>query len=376
MLKKLATIYQANKKIIWNTFLLVLAYKAVVFVLAYFNYHYTQTYHAFNANLWLDWWRNWDSFYYLDIARDGYGLDNRAAFYPLFPLLIKVFSYIFGFKIGALVVNFLALWGALIGFYKLIKLDFKSSLAWRALSYLLIFPTAIFLNAYYTETIFLCLAIWIFYLVRNKKWYLAATLGFFIGLARIEGQIFLLLMVYEYLRTIDFKLAQIDWKKIILFFSPLLGLGCYALFLYFKLGDPWFFIKIQAIGWGHHFSWPWDPVIDYLAIVVYHTEIAVSGYYLSRAIDLFFFLGTFILGILVALKVRASYGLYVMLATLMTSFSGDLVSANRRSLMSFPIVILLAKWGKNPIVNFLIILLFGVFFNLFLLRFINGLWVG
>lgn len=376
MISKLKTIYRNNQKTIWQTCALLLVYKIGVWALAYFHYHYGLTYHDWSASFWLGAWQNWDSIYYLDIARYGYGLDNRAAFFPLFPLLIRIFSYIFGFQLGAWIVNFLALWAALVAFYKLVRLDQSKSSAWRALSYLLLFPTAIFLQAYYTEALFLALAIWIFYLARRQRWYLAAALGCFIGLARIEGQALIIYLVYEYLHKLGFAWKNIEWRKLLLLFSPLLGLAAYALFLYFKLGDPWFFLKIQTIGWGHHFSWPWDPVIDYLAIIVYHREIAVSGYYLSRAIDLFFFLSVLVLGIMTALRVRLSYGLYIIAATLMTACSGELASANRRSLMAFPIFILLAKLGRNPVVNFLITLLFSGFFNLFMLRFLNGLWVG
>src|SRR3712207_4642988 len=51
----------------------------------------------------------WDSVWFLEIADDGYD-DQRAAFFPLYPVLVKVAGWLFGSPlIGGLVVSFACL---------------------------------------------------------------------------------------------------------------------------------------------------------------------------------------------------------------------------------------------------------------------------
>jgi hypothetical protein len=93
----------------------------------------------------------WDSFWYLDIAQNGYifngaGKLSNIVFFPLYPLLIKATSILFGGNLifAGWILSTIFLLLALIYFSKLIK-EFHGGISSQLpLLFLLIFPTAFF----------------------------------------------------------------------------------------------------------------------------------------------------------------------------------------------------------------------------------------
>jgi len=111
-------------------------------------------------------WNNWDTPHYLKIAKEGYSSSTVGerhlliAFFPLFPLITKLFSFVFqNYLLSGLIVSNIAYGFAVFYLYKLVRLDFERSDALRTAIYFSIFPTAYFLHAAYTESLFLALTI-------------------------------------------------------------------------------------------------------------------------------------------------------------------------------------------------------------------------
>ena len=157
-------------------------------------------------------WTTWDAQQYIHIAESGYtsdksdGLHLLIAFFPFYPLLIKLFSFIFqNYVISGLVVSNIAYVISLFYLYKLVLLDFEKDTAFRAVIYISIFPTAYFLHAVYTESLFIALSIASFYYARNEKWAYAGVLGMLAAMTRITGIILLPILLVEYLQQRDFK---------------------------------------------------------------------------------------------------------------------------------------------------------------------------
>ncbi len=361
-----------NKEIIFNSICLLLVYKVVIIIAAFFYFYYTFHYIEFDIKLLLNFWTQWDAKHYLDIAKNGYDITKaNMAFYPLYPLLIYIFSPYFGFELSAHIINSLVQFGLILGLYKLALLDLDRCAAWRACFYLLLFPAAIFFNSIYTESLFLFFAVWIFYYARLRKWSEFSAFGFFIGLTRIEGLAVMLFVLFEYMQGIKFKFNLIKLDMLYVF-SPLFGLLSYLVYLKVRHGDYFLFLTSQS-AWGKEFTLPWSSINSYLEVFFNSTT---QAFYISRDIDLFFFLFGVFVSVCLMFMLRFSYGIYSLFTILMVSFTGDLVSSNRRFLLLFPAFILFAKWGEDRYVNFFIIFIFQAFFFLNMFRFIHGFWVG
>lgn len=310
----------------------------------------------------------WDSFWYLDIAQNGYifngaGKLSNIVFFPLYPLLIKATSILFGgnpiFAGWILSTIFLLL--ALIYFSKLIK-EFHGGISSQLpLLFLLIFPTAFFLNAIYTESLFLFLSVATFYYALKKNFILAGVFGFFASLTRITGLLLFIPLIWEYFK--NYKFNQPLSKNFLSIFLVPLGTFSFFLFHYFKFGDFFLFLKVEN-WWGRAFNFNRD---HFLLL----TNPAVANFLIDVLFVVFAVAATFF----VFKKLRTSYGLY-MAATLFVALStGTLMSIGRYILVLFPAYILMAS-VKNHYLEFAYIFLSTLLLAMNVILFVNNYWAG
>ncbi|MGN6810972.1 MAG: hypothetical protein ACTHMP_08865, partial [Thermomicrobiales bacterium] len=148
-------------------------------------------------------WQRNDACAYEHIADQGYQAGTSdIAFFPLFPLAMRVMGTLLGgtLTLGGLVVSSLAYIAAALGLYRLLEEDFNPAVARRAIGYLTAFPTAFFFFAPYTEALFLALAVWLLYAARRGAWGYAALLAILVGLTRAQGSLCALPLAWEFVR--------------------------------------------------------------------------------------------------------------------------------------------------------------------------------
>ncbi|MGH3146802.1 MAG: mannosyltransferase family protein, partial [Rubrobacter sp.] len=112
-------------------------------------------------------WAHWDGVWYVQIATEGYAAHAPAstAFFPLYPLLVRSLAELFG---GPISLGAVSLWGTLLSLtalpfalyfvYRIAEDGWGEGVARGAVVALAFFPTAFFLNAAYTESLFLALS--------------------------------------------------------------------------------------------------------------------------------------------------------------------------------------------------------------------------
>jgi hypothetical protein len=214
-----------------------------------------------------DMWTRWDAQHFISVAERGYeatGYETSQAYFPLLPLMIRVLTYV-GIHpvVGGLIISGLSSWVACAFLYKLAERDIGPGAGRRAALYLLLFPTAVFLIAPYSEALYLAGVVGAFYFARDGKW-LAAGVPTMVAVgARAAGLFLLAGLIAEFFRQRDFTLDRVlnVVTGILLGLLPLLG---YALFLVRLKGDPFFFLRAQAIGWGRAFVGPVSSFLNTL----------------------------------------------------------------------------------------------------------------
>lgn len=281
-------------------------------------------------------WANFDGVHYLSIAQNGYV--SEAVFFPLYPLLIKLFGMILGgnYFWASLVVSNSALLLAVILFYKLIKLDSDAKRGTEAVLWLLLFPTVFFFSAAYSESLFLLLLVASFYFARKKYWGLAMTSAFFLCITRVVGVFIIPALIYEYFR----ENRNITWR----FLAVPLGLVGYALFNLYKWGDFLYFIRAHSeLNNGRSVSsiilfpqtiYRYIKILFSLPINVYEWQIAL----LEVAM---FLLVSYLLYSAWRNKVRLSYLIFSVFAFLMPASSGTFSGLPRYVIILFPIYLAL-----------------------------------
>ena len=136
-------------------------------------------------------WVNFDGEHYLSIAYQGY-LSLTHFYFPASSLITQFLASLFNqnfitIVISGLLVSNVSFLVALIGLWKLIRLDYKKKIASLAILLLLVFPTSFYFGSFYTESLFLMLVVWAFYFARKQKWLLAGILGAVLTATRIVG---------------------------------------------------------------------------------------------------------------------------------------------------------------------------------------------
>jgi Gpi18-like mannosyltransferase len=313
----------------------------------------------------------WDSFWYLGIAQDGYSLDYNPwglyniVFFPLYPLLIKIVSFFTAgnFALVGWLISILFLFLALVYLFKITKKFHPEIDSYLPIIFLLIFPTAFFLNAVYTESLFLFLSLACFYYGLKKRFVWSGIFGLLASLTRVSGILLFIPIAWEYLKTNDFKLKSVlNVKFLPLFFIPL-GTFCFFLYHYFKFGNFLLFFEIQK-NWGRTFS-----------IEKGHFDFFSNPAIVNFSLDVFFVIFSLTITFFVFKKLRTSYGLYMLATIIVPLGTGTFMSVGRYILILFPTYILLASI-KNQYLKQVWALISILFLALYIILFVNNYWAG
>lgn len=310
--------------------------------------------HTFNL---LNLWVHWDGPHYIDIAKNWYQTDgdpaNFIVFYPLYPILIKIVNFTFNnFNVSAIFISWVCSVLAGILLYELVQLDFEKSsykehIGLLSVWFLNIFPTAYFLQAAYTESLFLTTSLAAIYFLRKGQVIQSGLAGAFASMTRING---LLLLPVMFIETKSFG------KQIIILLLTPLGFLVYLLINYFTFGNPLYFSKVLSLHWYKQLTWPWVGIIN---LIHYYQSQNGDYYYLFLAELITIFLLA-IATFSVYVYVRKSYGIYMFLNLLLFTSTGFIMSTPRYTLILFPLFIALALI-KNKAV---LILISGTFITL------------
>ena len=336
-------------------------------------------------NPWLWSWVNFDGEHYLALAVEGYR-SLTYFFFPVFPMLNRLIAGVFNGDIyfivwSGLFVSNISLILALTGFWKLIKLDYKTSTAKIATILLLIFSTSFYFGSYYTESLFLALVVWSFYFARKEKWLLASVLAGISSATRLIGIIMLPVMLIEFYMRYKTNLGKYWYKIIPVIFLSLSGFITYLYYLKLQTGDPLeFFRTVGVFGSQRSTTLVLLPQVFYRYIFKilpslnysYLTNVFTTLLEITSA-TLFLALSVYAL-----FKLRASYAIYLVFGYLLPTLSGSFSSLPRYVLVLFPAFILLALWIEKLSRPFKIVVYGILFVGLAIASalFLRGYWVS
>ena len=324
-----------------------------------------------SSNLLLNVWGRWDAVHYLDIATHGYS-GTDMAFFPLFPLLIRILGRLVGNHLvaGILISNASFFFGLLF-LYKLLEHEYDRSVARRAIFYVSIFPSAFFFSAVYTESLFFMLTVASFYYMRAHRWWMAAAIGFFAAMTRVEGVLLLVPFAIEW--YMQYKNDLRDHAKSLAAGALIpCGLFVYMAYLWVLRGDPLYFSHVQ-IHWNRHFAPPWVSVIS----AFHKIAVATAGQTIANQAMEISFTALMIAVLVVGWKqLRPSYIAYMALSILIPMSTSSLMSMPRFALVLFPMYAIMAREGERPWVNNLIVAFSLPLLGLFTVLYADWYWVA
>jgi Mannosyltransferase (PIG-V) len=338
----------------------------------------------------------WDAAWYLRIADSGYGgTDARAAFFPLYPLLVRAIAAPFGASPGALLVaaylvSLAAFLGALVLLHRLVSLELGRPLAQPALLLLAVFPAALFFGAPYSESLFLLLAVGAFYAARTERWAWAGAAAAGAAATRSAGVLLLLPLAMLWWSTRPRRVRDAAW----LLLAPL-GLAAYAAFLGLAEGDAWRFLDVQD-AWSRELTVPlfgaWEgfgaaidgarQLLSGQTEIVYFEEAAGDPYRIA-AINLMLF-GALVFALVACAgclrRLPKAYGVWVA-ASLVLPLTfpvkpQPLMSLPRFVAVLFPIFMWLALWSEERRATARVAAVSALGLGLFTAQFASWHWIS
>lgn len=272
----------------------------------------------------------WDGAWYLTIAHYGYlpqlgpFTASRAAFFPLYPLLVGFVSAIVGTPaLAGVIVSLLALLAALYGLHRLTTLELAAEggrlqRAWRgstrgrraspsgagweandlaglALRLAAFAPMAFFLSADYSESLYLALSIGVFLCARQGRWLWVGVLGGLAAATRSTGVVLLAPALWLYLygpREHSIVLPRVAAASVgrlarlrpryalrpNVLWLALIPAGLLAFMAWFSLagGEAMAPFHAQAL-WDRHFAGPYVAAFDGLKAAFEGARQLISG---------------------------------------------------------------------------------------------------
>jgi hypothetical protein len=360
--------------------------RAAIWAGALFSLYWFEPHRHPNADTWdspllhdlgsfTDVWARWDSAFFLQIAEHGYDRAS-AAFYPLYPALVAGLGRVFfgHYVVAGIVVSLAAAAGAFLLLQRLAEERLGVDGARRAVLYLALFPMALFLQAVYSESLYLLLVLAAFVLAERGRFAGAGVVAGLAILTRVTGVALLPALALLAWRSRD-RLRALAGLALAV---PVAAV--YPLVLWQQIGDPWAFVHAQerwhrdlsAAGplggiWDAFKNWV-PPGADHAHAIAENVEALVA------------------LVLLVALTVvawrwfGAAYGLFAAVSiAIPLSWPSDkwpLLSMPRFGLVIFPVFLALAALGGRPRVHTAIVAVSSLFLGIAVAQWALWQWVS
>jgi hypothetical protein len=285
--------------------------------------------------------------------------DAKYAFFPLYPLTIALFHLLLPLHLAAFVAtNTLSALAFLLLYALVFEYFADKGLAFRSLVLLVFYPFSVFYQAYFTEGLFLLLAVLSFYLLKKGRLGLAVASGALLAATKATGVLItipLLILVIkqsapapdraarraEKLKRKTARIGPINWSRCGTACLVPLGLASYAFFNRWNTGYWDYFSR--ALGrWGYQSTEVFDNALTNIFVTgsrLFRLKLFTYGECVVEYAVMVIFLALIVLSYRRLPLELWSFSLLVWLAPII---SKDLVSFSRYMSVSFPMFIYLA----------------------------------
>jgi hypothetical protein len=378
-----------NWKLLKKIALLLTGWRVVLFMIGAFApsvLSFQPSYPYFSSLLlplgpdWLVKWAGFDGVHYLTIVQKGYlGTGLIQAFFPMYPLLVHVLSRVMNPIVAGLFLSHLACIGAMYVWTQIVALHNKQIVWWQACLPFLLFPTALFFGAFYTESLFLFFVLSSYFFMKKEKVFFAAVGAALASATRVVG-VTLVPMMLLYL-LLSKKKNKIPWLNLGIALLGVCGLAAYMIYLQLMFHDPLYFLHVQAeFGGGRQENLILLPQVLFRYLKIFITPHTWTWSYYAYAQELILtliFLATLTWLTVKQWKTHLAELLYSWSVVLIPPLTGTLQSMPRYVIAAFPIFLVWTNLRlKHPKMFWCLCAVSTALLVLNIFLFIQGYWVA
>ena len=299
---------------------------------------------------------NWDSRYFAAIATSGYfgsGSSERLqAFFPGYPLTVR---FIVGLgnssptpnqiSVAMCLVAFASSAAASVVLWRLVEADYGSRIAGAAVVLFAFGPYSLFLQASYSESLFLAFAIGAWWAVRTDRWVLGGILAAIASVARINGVFLVLALVVMFVAQRGRDHRPYLGRAFGLIAVGLSGVAAYFAYLLAATGNVFAWFDAQAVGWHRTLNWPWVTFANTADEALYSHTV---DHRFQSVLDITFAVLAVVAVVVLVRKKQWAAALFVAITIGSLMTSNTYLSLARTTLVLFPLAILMASALDKP----------------------------
>ena len=339
-------------------------------------------------------WQRSDAPHYVAIAENWYvntGEDRVfLVFLPFFPILIRLFSYVFGNAVfSGILISLLSYIAACVLFYEVaLLIGQDEGTAYHSVKYAVFFPASFFINGAFSEGLFLLTSALFFHCLLRKKWLLAACFGLLASFTRYYGLLLVIPFAIELAQdfaslraralvslgkkegagpirenaaildqpgkregaapsrnnTAIFKLADVIKRSVPILLIPA-GTGIYLVINYAVSGNFFQFLIYQREHWNQRFAFFFDNVRTLAQNVIAFDRATSASLFIPQIICIVLFIALLAYGAIT--KFRVSFLAYLGVYYLLSISAYWMLSFPRYIFGAVPIFHLMASLGNR-----------------------------
>ncbi len=329
----------------------------------------------------MSFWHNlyrWDAGWYANIVQYGYTSEN-SAFFPLYPVCVRILMTLWhgsdtAFFNATFLISLITVWYSIYAIFAVSREETGREYDFFSPIFFLFFPTAFFLSAPYTESLFIALMLGAILMITRKKYVGAAIFSFLLSLTRLTGVLFIFFPLY----LLFFSHQKRTLRLLIPAGASLIGLLAFMVYQKITFGSFFLFLHAQK-EWGRTTSLNPVSIVAGLwnelnvaieshafdpAFMVYATEVLFTLFGIGAVLFLFY-------------RGKREYALLSATFLLLPLVSGTLYSMPRLILPIVPLFsIFFAAHMRNEWIRHMLIVGCVLLWTLFLTAFTRLYWVA
>lgn len=324
----------------------------------------------------LERWARWDYQHYLGIAEVGYGTQPTGvpneAFFPGFPMLLRLGDFIgLPYVLTGLLVSLVGGAVAAVALGRVGALEGGTRTGTTAVVFWVTAPTAVFLAAPYTESLFVAFAFPAWLAAREGRWASAGVLTALSCLVRVSGVFLAVALVVHWLTTRgERRRHDLAWLAL-----PAVAMGGWMLYLQRLTGDWFAWLNAQSEGWNREFTAPWTTLANTWDAAFGGTQ-RVEFAWMFRAELAAMLIGAVVTVVLLMWR-RWGEATWVGLQLVALGTSYWYFSVPRALLLWWPAFVLLAVWAqRRRAVSWVYLAVSVPLAVMWAVAFLTGRWAG
>jgi hypothetical protein len=295
-------------------------------------------YYTLSGNL-----MQWDAEHYLSIAHAGYEkfpcgfnagyICGNIGWFPFYPMVTRAVASIgLDTSTALIVVSWLSLWLAMLILYRLVAKRFDSRVALYSLAAMLLFPGSFYFLAGFPYSLYLLLAVSVFYLLESNRLWGLVPLAAGLAVTYPSGAVIGLPILF----VLVSKWAKTDNRGRLALAVGLTGIGlalvAYFCYYWLEFGDFFLYLKFQAQSYyAHHMDFPLLVIARTLLTLPLKQPDCIILIFTISAVTLFY-----------RRRIPVSWQIFMFGVLLFTPTMGTTTCYYRHIIAAFPLFVMIA----------------------------------